>query len=123
MPKDTVHTYGVSARGSLRSTIESYEDNDGNRFDIAPPLHIIVEGADAEQIAIMQNGLAVRYSSEEMANIGDGNALLGLSLVVGDIAVNGNLERGDVKPLHPDFRDSEAVLEGAPFDALSQPDQ
>lgn len=98
---DTVHVLGMPERGSRRLTVDRfYNEDKGEMVSIHPPLNIILEGVQKECVAVAQNGLAARYSNQELEQIGEGNMMLGLDRVIGEVAAKGHLELDSIRPLH-----------------------
>ena len=100
---DKVHTLGMSSGGSTHLTVSEFSGN-----KVEPPINVVFED-DGMQVAVTQDALAARYRSDELQQIGEGNAIMGLNRVIGEIATNGNLEHGATKPLHPNVIDVEAA--------------
>jgi hypothetical protein len=109
MALDKVHTVGMSENGSTYLTVDSFYSEDNKEVRIEPPLQITLEGEEAG-IAFVQGAMVARYSDEELREIGEGNSMLGVKRVIGEIAMNGNLKHGATKPLHPNLIDAEAVV-------------
>jgi len=109
MALDKVHTIGMSENGSTYLTVNYFYDADNAEVRVEPPIQVIVEGGDASSVVFAQDVLAARYSNEELQQIGEGNSMLGMKRVIGEIAMNGNLEHGATKPLHPNLIDAETV--------------
>jgi hypothetical protein len=103
MAIDKVHIAGMSQNGSTYLTVDSFYGPDNREIRIEPPVEVILEGDDARSVAFSQGGMAARYSDEELRQIGGGSSMLGTKRVIGEIAMNGNLERGAIKPLHPNI--------------------
>jgi hypothetical protein len=101
---DKVHTMGMSENNSTYLTVSEY----GGKA-VKPPIQVVIEGENASSVAVSQDALAARYVDEELRQIGEGSAVLGLQRVIGEIATNGNLEHGATKPLHPNLIDAEVV--------------
>ncbi len=106
---DKVHTLGMSPNNSTYLAVDAYYDTDNNKVSIEPPIEIVFEG-DQAHVAVTQEGLAARYHDDELQLIGEGSSVLGLKRVIGDIAKNGNLARGAIKPLHPNLLVGSVVL-------------
>jgi|GEM_PF-6694515 len=94
-----VHSCGMSPDGSTYMTVNSFVGPNNTEIPIEPPLRVIFEG-DKPNVAFSQDGLAARYSNEELHVIGEGNSARGMHRVIGDIAMNGGLKEGATKPLH-----------------------
>ncbi|MDB5175900.1 MAG: hypothetical protein JWM81_758 [Candidatus Saccharibacteria bacterium] len=103
-----VHTVGISENGSTYLTVEAYYGADNQAVPIEPPIRVVFEG-EAANVAVTQGALAARYNDDELRQIGEGSSMLGLDRVIGDIAMNGNLTRGAIKPLHPNVFESMVV--------------
>jgi len=97
---DKVHTIGMSENGSTYLTV-----NEIAGVKVEPPIRVTFEGETA-YVAVAQEAMAAHYHDDELRQIGEGNAILGLNRVIGDIAINGPLEFGATKPLHPNLIDS-----------------
>lgn len=97
---DKVHAVGMSENGSTYLTVSEVAG-----VKVEPPIEVVFEGENAH-VAVAQDALAARYHDDELRQIGEGNAILGLNRVIGEIAMNGNLERGATKPLHPGIIDA-----------------
>jgi hypothetical protein len=100
---DKVHTVGMSENGSTYLTVDAV-----NGVRVEPPIIVTFEGENAH-VAVVQEAMAARYHDDELRQIGEGNATLGLNRVIGDIAMNGPLEFGATKPLHPNLNDGDSV--------------
>lgn len=109
MALDKVHTIGMSENGSTYLTVNSFYGTDNKEVRVEPPIQVTLEGDDASSVAFAQDALAARYSDEELRQIGEGSSMLGMKRVIGEIAMNGNLEHGATKPLHPNLIDAEVV--------------
>lgn len=94
---DKVHDIGMSENGSTYMTVD-----EANGVRVEPPIQVILEGESAN-VAVTQDALAARYQNDELCLIGEGNSMLGLQCVINEIATNGNLEHGAIKPLHPNL--------------------
>ena len=105
---DNVHTIGMSESGSTYLTVNSVGGT-----KVEPPIRVTFEGENSH-VAIAQEAMAARYHDDELRQIGEGNAILGLNRVIGDIALNGPLEYGSTKPLHPNQIDSTVVAAELP---------
>lgn len=105
MALDKVHVVGMSENGSTYLTVDEFEGK-----EVKPPIQVVLEGEDASSIAVTQDAMAARYDEEELRQIGEGSSMLGLKRVIGEIATNGNLERGATKPLHPNLIDPEVIV-------------
>lgn len=99
---NTVGPVHMSPNGSTYLTVEAYSGPDNTEIEIEPPIEVVFEGEDASVVAVTQDGLAARYYDDELSEIGEGNSVKGLNRVIGEIATNGNLERGAFKPLLSD---------------------
>lgn len=106
---DKVHPHGMSPNDSTYMTVETFAAQNGKSITIEPPLQIIFEGAEG-QIAFSQDGQTARYSDNELSQIGEGSSAVGMQRVIGDIAMNGKLAYGAIKPLHPGLVDGEVVV-------------
>ena len=104
MTLDKVHIVGMPENGSTYLTVDAFEGK-----AVKPPIQVTFEGEDAASIAVTQDAMAARYDNEELRQIGEGNSMLGLQRVIGEIATNGNLEHGAIKPLHPNLIDAEVA--------------
>ena len=105
---DKVHILGMPESGSTYMTVSTVRDLEGREVTIEPPVKVIFEG-DQARTAVTQDGLAARYSDEELSEIGEGSLALGLNRVLGCIATNGNLVDGATKPMHPTLIDATIV--------------
>lgn len=114
MALDKVHPVGMSENGSTFLTLDAYYGDDNQERVLDPPVSVVLEGKDLSTTAVVQAGLAARYSDEELGQIGEGNSLLGLKRVIGDIATNGNLQEGAIKPLHPGILEGYVVIDEIP---------
>lgn len=115
---DKVHILGMSESGSTHMTVGSVRNDEGQEVLVIPPVGVTFEGSDA-RVAFSQDGLAARYSDEELSQIGDGSSALGLNRVLGCIATDGPLVYGATKPMHPNLID--AIEVGAREIAQPQP--
>ena len=102
---DKVGIVGMSLSGSTYMTVRSFTKPDGREVPIVPPITVVLEGIDITQVSVCQDSLAARYSEEDLNKIGNGSPIKGLNDVIGDIALNGNLVYGNIKPLHPNIID------------------
>lgn len=109
MALDKVHTIGMSENGSTYLTVNSFYSEDNKEVRVEPPIRVTLEGDNASSVAFAQDALAARYSDEELRQIGEGSSMLGMKRVIGEIAMNGNLEHGATKPLHPNLIDAEVA--------------
>jgi hypothetical protein len=109
---DEVHVVGMSENSSTYLTVSEVCDSDGNVVRVEPPINVVLEGKNIRSVAVTQNALAARYDQDELSQIGEGNPILGLDLVIGDVAVNG-LTYGAIKPLHPTLMEAQIVDEVA----------
>lgn len=94
MSIDKVHLVGMSPKHSTHLTVTEFEG-----VEVEPPIEVVLEGEGATRTAITQDALAARYNEEELLKIGEGSSMLGIKRVVGEIAMNGNLDYGAAKPL------------------------
>jgi hypothetical protein len=104
MALDKVHIVGMSENGSTYLTVDKFEGR-----EVKPPIQVVLEGEDATSIAVTQDAMAARYDDEELRQIGEGSSALGLKRVIGEIATNGNMVQGDIKPLHPNLFEGQVV--------------
>lgn len=104
MALDKVHVVGMSENDSTYMTVNELEGK-----EVQPPIRVVLEGEDASSVAVTQDTMAARYDDEELRQIGEGSSMLGLKRVIGEIVMNGNLEQGATKPLHPNLIDVEVV--------------
>jgi hypothetical protein len=105
---DKVHIIGMSEDGSTYLTVDEVTGK-----KVEPPIEVTFEGEDAH-IAVVQEAMAARYHDDELRQIGEGNAILGLNRIIGEIALNGPLKYGDIKPLHPNLIDSTVTVAELP---------
>jgi len=106
---DKVHTVGMSVNSSTHLTVDSVSGADNKEIRVEPPIKVVFEGEDATSVAVTQDALAARYDDEELRQIGEGSSTLGLIRVIGEIATNGNLVHGNIKPLHPSLFEGQVV--------------
>jgi len=97
---DKVHDVGMSENGSTYLAVNTVYDANNQEIIVEPPIEVVLEGENAH-VAVTQDGFAARYHDDELREIGEGSSTLGLSRVIADIAINGKLTHGDIKPLHP----------------------
>ena len=110
---DKVHTVGMSPNATVFMEVGRFTGPDNRSVAIKPPLTVMLEGEAADKVAFYQDGLAARYTDEELRHIGEGSSALGMRRIIGDIAMNGNLIDGATKPLHPELIDGEVVAQPA----------